>query len=49
MSASIEATIPGIARISPEIIIDTYVIRNGLRRSAKLVGVEPDLFQYLQL
>ncbi len=41
---SIEATIPGIARISPEIIIDTYVIRNGLRRSAKLVGVEPTYF-----
>jgi len=41
---SIEATIPGIAKMSPEIIIDTYVIRNGLRRSAKLVGVEPTYF-----
>ena len=40
----IEAIIPGLAGISPEIIIDTYVIRNGLRRSAKLVGVEPTYF-----
>ncbi len=42
---SIEATIPGLTKISPEIILDTYVIRNGLRRSAKLVGVEPAYFE----
>lgn len=42
---SIQETIPGIARISPEIIIETNVIRNGLRRSAKLVGVEPTYFE----
>ncbi len=41
----IQATIPGLKRISPEIILDTYVIRNGLRRSAKLVGVEPSYFE----
>jgi putative ABC transport system permease protein len=42
--SNIKQTIPGIASISPEIILDTYVIRNGLRRSAKLVGVEPVYF-----
>lgn len=42
--SSIKTTIPGIAKISPEIIIDTYVIRGGIRRSAKLVGVEPSYF-----
>jgi putative ABC transport system permease protein len=42
---SIETTIPEISKISPEIILDTYVIRNGLRRSAKLVGVEPAYFE----
>lgn len=42
---SIEATIPGIEKISPEIILETHVIRNGLRRSAKLVGVEPAYFE----
>lgn len=37
---NIENTIPGISKISPEIILNTYVIRSGIRRSAKLVGVE---------
>lgn len=41
---NIEATLPGISQVSPEIILDTYVIRNGLRRSAKLVGVELTFF-----
>jgi putative ABC transport system permease protein len=41
---NIEQTIPGITHISPEVILDTYVIRNGLRRSAKLVGIEPSYF-----
>ncbi|MEP5610818.1 MAG: ABC transporter permease [Cyclobacteriaceae bacterium] len=41
---SITATIPGISSISPEIILDTYIIKNGIRRSAKLVGVEPSYF-----
>jgi putative ABC transport system permease protein len=42
---SIEDIIPGIDRISPEIIIDTYVTRNAFRRSAKLVGVENTYFE----
>jgi putative ABC transport system permease protein len=41
---SIQSTIPGLTKLSPEIILDTYVIREGLRRSAKLVGVEPTYF-----
>src|SRR6187431_2809676 len=41
---SIEDIIPGISSISPEIILDTYVIRDGVRRSAKLVGVESSYF-----
>jgi putative ABC transport system permease protein len=41
---NIESTIPGITKISPEIIIDTYVIRDGLRRSAKLIGIAPAYF-----
>jgi hypothetical protein len=42
---SIESTIPGLTRISPEIILETNVIRKGYRRSAKLVGVEPAYFE----
>jgi putative ABC transport system permease protein len=41
---SIEQTIPGITKMSPEIILNTYVIRNGIRRSAKLVGIDPAYF-----
>lgn len=41
---SIEAIIPGIERISPEILLETYIIKNGLRRSAKLVGVNNNYF-----
>ncbi len=42
---SIRTTIPGLAKLSPEIIINTNIIRNGIRRSAKLVGVEPSYFE----
>jgi len=42
---SIQKIIPGITRISPEIIIDTYVTRNAFRRSAKLVGVDNTYFE----
>lgn len=41
---SITTTIPGLAKVSPEIILNTSVIQNGIRRSAKLVGVEPAYF-----
>ncbi len=43
--SSIRSTIPGLAKLSPEIIINTNIIRNGIRRSAKLVGVEPAYFE----
>ncbi|MEQ9307357.1 MAG: FtsX-like permease family protein, partial [Marinoscillum sp.] len=36
--------VPGINKISPEIILDTYLINNGIRRTTKLVGVEPSYF-----
>jgi putative ABC transport system permease protein len=41
---SIESVIPQSLIVSPEIILDSYIIRNGLRRSAKLVGVESVYF-----
>jgi putative ABC transport system permease protein len=42
---SIKEMLPDIQNISPEIILDTYIIKNGIRRSAKLVGVEPSYFE----
>lgn len=41
---SIKATLPVIAKLSPEIILETNLIKSGLRRSAKLVGVDPVYF-----
>ncbi len=41
---AIQEIIPYIQKISPEIVLDTYIIKNGIRRSAKLVGVEPNYF-----
>ena len=37
--------IPAVAKLSPEILIETYLIKNGTRRSAKLVGVTPSYFE----
>lgn len=42
---SIRTVIPGVSNISPEIILDTYVINNGIRRTAKLIGVTPSFFE----
>jgi putative ABC transport system permease protein len=42
---SIKTIIPNLTNISPEILLETSVIRKGYRRSAKLVGVEPAYFR----
>jgi putative ABC transport system permease protein len=41
---AIQATVTGIQKISPEVILDTYIVKSGIRRSAKLVGVTPEYF-----
>lgn len=41
---AIAKVVPTIEKISPEIILDTYLIKRGIRRSTKLVGVEPTYF-----
>lgn len=42
---AIQEVIPGIQRISPEVIMDTHIVKSGVRRSAKLVGVTPEYFK----
>ncbi len=42
---SIVQTIPNLTKVSPEIIIESNVVRDGYRRSAKLVGVDPAYFE----
>ena len=41
---SIQEIVPSLSQVSPEVVLETYVINNGLRRTAKLVGVEPSYF-----
>lgn len=42
---SIQKNIPNIKLISPEIILDTYVINNGKQNSVKLIGISPTFFE----
>ena len=42
---SIQEILKGVETISPEVLLETYIIKNGVRRSAKLVGVEPSYFK----
>ncbi len=42
---SIRDVIPNVVNLSPEIILDTYVINNGIHRTAKLIGVTPAFFE----
>ena len=43
-SRSMVDIIPGIERVSPEIMMETFLIKDGIRRSAKLVGVDSTYF-----
>ncbi|MEL6559214.1 MAG: ABC transporter permease [Bacteroidota bacterium] len=37
--------VPGMKNVSPEVLLETFVVKNGIRRSGKLVGVEPAYFE----
>lgn len=42
---SIKKIVPGVEQISPEVVLETHIIKNAIRRSAKLVGVENGYFE----
>ena len=42
---SILNNIPSVKTVSPEIILDTYVINNGRQNSVKLIGISPSFFE----
>ncbi len=42
---NIKKHIPSIRLISPEIILDTYVINNGRQNPVKLIGISPTFFK----
>jgi len=41
---SLKRIIPSIKIVSPEILLNTYVINNGRQHSIKLIGINPDFF-----
>lgn len=46
---AIKQVLPVINKVSPQITKDTYVIQSGIRRSAKLHGVEPAFFDLFNI
>lgn len=42
---SIQNNIPSVKTVSPEIILDTYVIKKGRQNAVKLIGVSSDFFE----
>ena len=41
---SIQATLPDVVFVSPEVVVETMVIREGLKRTSKLVGIDSTYF-----
>ncbi len=46
---NIQYTLPNLKLVSPEIELDTYIISKGIRRSAKLIGVNNSYFEIFNL
>lgn len=46
---AIEKTIPSVKSVSPEIILDSHVIREGKRKNVKLFGVTPAYFDLFNI
>jgi putative ABC transport system permease protein len=46
---SIKAVIPTVTTVSPEVIYETDIIKDGVRTTAKLAGVTPDFFKVFAL
>ncbi len=46
---SIASVIPGVERVSPEVVYNTYVVKSGTRSQAKFSGVTPAFFDVFNL
>ncbi len=44
---SILQHIPNVKSVSPEIVLETFIVKDGIQRQTKLVGVEPAYFDLL--
>ncbi|MCD4694794.1 MAG: ABC transporter permease [Bacteroidales bacterium] len=46
---SIKSILPTVDKVSPEVIYETFIIKDGIRSSATLSGVTPDFFEVFNL
>ncbi|MBI9034030.1 MAG: ABC transporter permease [Bacteroidales bacterium] len=46
---SIMEFVPHISQISPEVVYETHIVQNGIRKAAKLIGVTSDFFSVFNL
>lgn len=46
---AIKTIIPTVATVSPEVIYETDIVKDGIKTSAKFIGVTPDFFQVFAL
>lgn len=46
---SISKIVPGIERISPEVVYNTFVVKSGTRGNGRFSGIEPDFFDVYNL
>lgn len=46
---AIKEILPSVQRISPEVTADSYIVRDGLRYSARMTGVSVDFFELYNL
>ncbi|MCX6269501.1 MAG: ABC transporter permease [Bacteroidetes bacterium] len=46
---AIKNIIPSVERVSPEVIYETDIVKDGIKRSSKTAGITPDFFQVFAL
>jgi putative ABC transport system permease protein len=46
---AIKAIIPTVAKVSPEVIYETDIVKDGIKTTAKFTGVTPDFFHVFAL
>ncbi|HQB47375.1 MAG TPA: ABC transporter permease, partial [Bacteroidales bacterium] len=48
-ATSIREIVPGVQKVSPEVVYNTFVVKSGVRGNARFSGIEPDFFEVYNL
>jgi putative ABC transport system permease protein len=48
-AVAIKEIVPTVAKVSPEVVYETDIVKDGIKTSAKFIGVTPDFFQVFAL